>query len=214
MRDAADDISDDLLEATGVTSVLPDDFKVSLPDAPSDDDDTVLADTSSFDDRTLEMDTDDDHTMEMGGDGDATREMPAFDETGTAESTAIRPAGAIGDVDLDVADLTSELSVDDLGADATREQERPDASSTLFSEEVFAGDESVDSDADTGLNLAIDEDETGNTNVAEVGTKLDLARAYVDMGDPDGARSILDEVINEGDAEQKAEARKLLESLG
>ena len=204
MRDAADDISDDLLEATGVTSVLPDDFKVSLPDAPSADDDTVLADTSSFDDRTLEMD----------GDGDATREMPAFDETGTAESTAIRPAGAIGDVDFDVADLTSELSVDDLGADATRELDKPDASPTLFSEEVFAGDEDVDSDADTGLNLALDAEETGNTNVAEVGTKLDLARAYVVMGDPEGARSILDEVINEGDAEQQAEARKLLESLG
>lgn len=205
---AADDISDDLLEATGVTSVLPEDFKVSLPGAPGDDDETVLANTSAFSDATIEMDSD----------GDATREMPAFDETSTAESTAestaIRPAGAIGDVDLDVADLTSELSVDDLGA-TTREQEQPDpASSTLFSEEVFAGDEGVDPDADTGLNLTIDADDTVSTSVAEVGTKLDLARAYVDMGDPDGARSILDEVMSEGDADQQEEARKLLESLG
>ncbi len=32
--------------------------------------------------------------------------------------------------------------------------------------------------------------------MSEVGTKLDLARAYMDMGDPDGARSILDEVLS------------------
>ena len=42
--------------------------------------------------------------------------------------------------------------------------------------------------------------------MSEVGTKLDLARAYMDMGDPDGARSILDEVLQEGNATQKQEA--------
>jgi pilus assembly protein FimV len=47
----------------------------------------------------------------------------------------------------------------------------------------------------------------------EVGTKLDLARAYIDMGDPDGARSILEEVVEEGDELQRNEARELLESL-
>ncbi len=49
--------------------------------------------------------------------------------------------------------------------------------------------------------------------MTEVGTKLDLARAYVDMGDPDGARSILNEVLEEGDAGQRQEARKLLDDL-
>ncbi len=49
--------------------------------------------------------------------------------------------------------------------------------------------------------------------LTEVGTKLDLARAYVDMGDPDGARSILNEVIEEGDQSQRQEARKLLDDL-
>jgi pilus assembly protein FimV len=49
--------------------------------------------------------------------------------------------------------------------------------------------------------------------MSEVGTKLDLARAYLDMGDPDGARSILEEVIKEGSASQKQEARRLLDSL-
>ncbi len=49
--------------------------------------------------------------------------------------------------------------------------------------------------------------------MSEVGTKLDLARAYMDMGDPDGARSILQEVLAEGSASQKQEARRLIDSL-
>jgi len=50
--------------------------------------------------------------------------------------------------------------------------------------------------------------------MSEVGTKLDLARAYMDMGDPDGARSILKEVMDEGNPGQKQEAQRLLESIG
>jgi len=46
-----------------------------------------------------------------------------------------------------------------------------------------------------------------------IGTRLDLARAYLDMGDPEGARSMLDEVLAEGNAAQKEEAHKLLEEL-
>ncbi len=49
--------------------------------------------------------------------------------------------------------------------------------------------------------------------LSEVGTKLDLARAYVDMGDPDGARNILEEVLTEGSVSQKQEAQRLLDSL-
>ena len=47
--------------------------------------------------------------------------------------------------------------------------------------------------------------------MSEVGTKLDLARAYMDMGDPDGARNILQEVLAEGSASQKQEARRLID---
>src|SRR5690606_34484509 len=49
--------------------------------------------------------------------------------------------------------------------------------------------------------------------MSEVGTKLDLARAYMDMGDPEGARNILEEVLQEGSVAQKQEAQRLLESL-
>ncbi|WP_305119285.1 FimV/HubP family polar landmark protein [Tahibacter harae] len=46
-----------------------------------------------------------------------------------------------------------------------------------------------------------------------IGTKLDLAKAYLDMGDPDGARSMLEEVLIEGSEGQKSEARKLLAEI-
>lgn len=47
----------------------------------------------------------------------------------------------------------------------------------------------------------------------EAATKLDLARAYIEMGDSDGARDILDEVVTEGDDSQKTEAREMLGRL-
>ena len=45
----------------------------------------------------------------------------------------------------------------------------------------------------------------------EVGTKLDLARAYMEMGDQEGARDLLNEVIDEGNNSQRSEAKELLE---
>jgi len=46
-----------------------------------------------------------------------------------------------------------------------------------------------------------------------VGTKLDLAKAYMDMGDPEGARSMLEEVVAEGSDAQKAEAHRLMAEI-
>lgn len=48
----------------------------------------------------------------------------------------------------------------------------------------------------------------------EVATKLDLARAYQEMGDEVGAREILDEIVLEGDEQQKLEAQTLISQLG
>ncbi|WP_085625296.1 MULTISPECIES: FimV/HubP family polar landmark protein [unclassified Pseudomonas] len=47
----------------------------------------------------------------------------------------------------------------------------------------------------------------------EVATKLDLARAYIDMGDNQGARDILDEVVKDGDDSQRQEAEDMLSRL-
>lgn len=55
---------------------------------------------------------------------------------------------------------------------------------------------------------AIGDGELGDLD--EISTKLDLARAYIDMGDPEGAKSILDEVLEDGNDDQKNEANDIL----
>ena len=44
-------------------------------------------------------------------------------------------------------------------------------------------------------------------------TKLDLAKAYEEMGDKDGARELLKEVLKDGDAAQRGTAEQLLAKL-
>jgi FimV-like protein len=58
--------------------------------------------------------------------------------------------------------------------------------------------------------LDVEEESAGS----EIDTKLDLARAYIDMMDPGSATGILEEVLADGDDKQKAEAQKLLKQLG
>jgi len=48
----------------------------------------------------------------------------------------------------------------------------------------------------------------------EVATKLDLAKAYEEMGDKDGARELLKEVVKEGDPAQQQQAQTMLQALG
>lgn len=64
----------------------------------------------------------------------------------------------------------------------------------------------------SGLDL--DLEPSAEEELDEVGTKLDLARAYVEMGDKDGAREILDEVLAEGSESQKSDAKALMSTLG
>ena len=51
------------------------------------------------------------------------------------------------------------------------------------------------------------------SNNEEVATKLDLAKAYEEMGDFEGAGELLQEVLNEGDAAQKEKARAILAKI-
>jgi pilus assembly protein FimV len=105
--------------------------------------------------------------------------------------------------------------------------------STTASETGDAADEAVGLDYDTDAKSASETAENIDLNLDElnpeeeeedlaegllqesdeIGTKLDLARAYMDMGDPDGARGILEEVIEEGNNDQKAEAESLIAQL-
>lgn len=65
--------------------------------------------------------------------------------------------------------------------------------------------EDADSEDDDNLDFLSDMDEAA--------TKLDLARAYFEMGDAAGAREILEEVVKEGSAEQAKDAKELLAKL-
>jgi len=56
-------------------------------------------------------------------------------------------------------------------------------------------------------------DSPAESNGEAVGTKLELAKAYLEIGDKDGAREILNEVAKEGSSAQREEASKLIASL-
>ncbi len=72
----------------------------------------------------------------------------------------------------------------------------------------------------SGINLDLGTEPTAAVSTTgkddhwyDVQTKFDLAKAYQEMGDKDGAREILKEVLQEGDAEQKTAAQTVLSSL-
>ena len=66
---------------------------------------------------------------------------------------------------------------------------------------------------ETGAPVA-EPQELGQFSDDPIDTKLDLARAYMDMGDADGARAMLEEVMNEGSQMQRDAAQRLIDSLG
>ena len=71
----------------------------------------------------------------------------------------------------------------------------------------------LDDDLDLSADFGDEEELVFAEGGSEMSTKLDLARAYLDMGDEDGAKQILEEVAIEGSAGQKEEAKILLERL-
>ncbi|TVT32875.1 FimV/HubP family polar landmark protein [Marinobacter vinifirmus] len=105
--------------------------------------------------------------------------------------------------DLPVVEPEPEAEASDTGAEVP---EMP---------EEGASDEAVT--PATGLDIdesdLEDDDFDFLAGTDEAATKLDLARAYIEMGDSDGARDILEEVALEGNDDQKAEAQELLKNL-
>lgn len=78
---------------------------------------------------------------------------------------------------------------------------------------VESKDDSLLSDFDDSLSfLDLDADES--VEETQIETKIDLAKAYIDMGDIEGARSTLEEVMLDGSEEQKLEAEELLHHTG
>ncbi len=128
----------------------------------------------------------------------------------------------LGDVDLGLdldADDSSEDEVLDAGdIDIDFGLEDDSATGTVADDEEISLDLSDEAEAigmDDGSDLADDEDFDLSSldDVDEVSTKLDLARAYLDMGDHEGTRGILEEVLADGNDEQKQEASDLMAKL-
>jgi pilus assembly protein FimV len=74
-------------------------------------------------------------------------------------------------------------------------------------------DGSASNAAAAAADSGVDDDFDFFSDTDETTTKLDLARAYIDMGDAEGARDILDEVVSEGSEAQQQEARDMLAKL-
>jgi pilus assembly protein FimV len=134
-----------------------------------------------------------------------------FDLTSTHPSMpsvqpeAAKPAAATGDEDAGMA-FTLDFPAGEAAGQAAPDLHPAEfglAGVSLNLEEEKAG-------AASGESAAEGRDEQWH----EVATKLDLAKAYQEMGDGSGAREILDEVLREGDEGQQAAARAILDQLG
>lgn len=184
---------------------------------------------TAMDDTTpgLELDTD---TQETAA-AESGLEFDLDMDTGTSDT------GAPSVAEEPPIPDTAELSADELGTAAALEQEEEEAvglgeqpTDNMVDFDITdsgptAGDtgaEAAVADADSQWQFESDSDVAVDEAVAEyaagaddaqqwdeTATKLDLAKAYVDMGDAEGARSILDEVLAEGNEDQKKQAAEL-----
>jgi len=134
------------------------------------------------------------------------KDVPAV-EPPTLTPAALDDFDLPEDFDLSLADepeaaakpdaFASEL--DDVNAELDRlsqSLEHPSIEPSFTAEDAAKGDDEPEFDFLSGTD--------------EVATKLDLAQAYIDMGDADGARDILSEVLTEGDETQRGEAKEML----
>lgn len=186
-------------------------------------------------DIVLDADDQDETLIEIDGSDDLDdSEFVVEDEIDFSETAVISPIEDLEQTSimdtLDVADETSVMSaVEIMDDDLT---DKTDVISTLDIEDELVipdiEDELVIPDLEDELVIpdidVLDEDEDitdiGNIeglmlpdDVDEVATKLDLAKAFQDMGDSEGARSSLEEVLEDGTDAQKAEAEALLKQL-
>ena len=155
-----------------------------------------------------------------------TPQLTAADATVEAQTLTLGEdtveASGIADFDVFSSDETAELRSADLSEDTISSETASDFDvfSDAGSETVEASvDFDLDGEATTEAEMPVDLGDpteqmpAANDEMDEVGTKLDLARAFMDMGDSDGARSILEEVMDEGNSNQQQEAKNLLDSL-
>lgn len=137
----------------------------------------------------------------------------ALDESPAAGKEAARPAFDISSISLDLATpeepvgTATEIPAGPLEFSFDEDQEDTLVNANFSMEKTDAGSESafgILTDVTVGPEISSSE---------EVATKIDLAKAYQEMGDLEGARELLQEVVNEGDAVQRETALALLSGL-
>ncbi len=107
-------------------------------------------------------------------------------------------------------DLELDFNIDDIQGDDIQGDEVHD---TLAIEHGDLSLERTGMHIDKTVVLPRDEQVEYQSESDEVDTKLNLAKAYIELGDSDGARAILDEVTREGSETQQQEAQQLLSQL-
>lgn len=155
-----------------------------------------------FEASDLGFETDEEET---GATAEAEPELDADLDLGIAMDEAEEAGGEL-ELDMDM-DLGGEIDLDEGSADLDL-----DADIDLAGAET---EPSLDMASASNQLSSMDDDDFDiselSEDVDEVTTKLDLARAYIDMGDNEGARSILEEVKQEGNEDQQAQASELLQ---
>ena len=136
----------------------------------------------------------------------------------TFQSTRSGPLSAMPGVELPSLDLDAPLDLDegpstvtDLNIDTTI-TESLDMGHASGSEGDGLGAIGLDLSPST-ISGPITMSGAASSQWQEMASKLDLASAYVEIGDKEGARELLEEVINGGDAAQQQRARELLADL-
>ena len=119
-------------------------------------------------------------------------------------------------LDIDGDDFDKIMPEDNAYKSSTKEAETEVASdvTNLDSDLALEGEENLLADFDDNLSFLDIDDDAEAIEETQVDTKLDLAKAYIDMGDIEGARSTLEEVMQDGSDDQKREAEELLQNTG
>ncbi|MCF6190582.1 MAG: hypothetical protein L3J51_08885 [Cocleimonas sp.] len=127
------------------------------------------------------------------------------------------------DGDLDITNLSLDIDGDDFDKimpednaykSSVKEEVTEVASDVTDLDLDLDGEDNLLADFDDNLSFLDLDDDAEVIEETQVETKLDLAKAYIDMGDIEGARSTLEEVMADGSDDQKREAEELLQKTG
>jgi pilus assembly protein FimV len=115
--------------------------------------------------------------------------------------------------DLDLENLTADdFDIEPADEELQVEPElEPELEQEPTPQQTEESEDSSLTSADNLMDDFADFDEGSEQSTVDV--KLDLAKTYLEMGDPEGAKEILEELIEESDEEGQSKARALLESV-